>query len=747
MSIRQFFIPRVCINNARVYLLGLICGLVFELAWADQQWTEVVVLANSSATQPSVATWANNVYVVWSDDRLKSNEIFFRQSADGGEHWTIDQRVTQTIADSIEPDIDLDRRNLYLVWQEEETIKFALYDGMIWKHQTILSTNGRRPRIAATKIFSNNFIYVVWQQASSPESVQSFDNQAKITISDDQGKTWRKVESLTTQWESVEPDVAAGFQSAIVVWRDHREVTGQIYAQQYFGLIGSSNWRLSSPGHSRRPMVDMSDRREWRAGKPIVTVTWESRRQSLDPSDIWVAQNFDPNKPSTYQIYQVTNNSAESISPKVALADDQTWLFWRDGRSGNWELYFSEYDLQWSTNNPFLPSDRLRFENSPVWPAVSSYRYEVHLVWVESIRQGPNRLLYRRRDTESPERPYRPNHVDLDAPPGFDNDQNLIFVWEKTSGSTNYQVWISINQSEFEKVGQTDQLRFSYPPPINNTSYRLQIQAVDSVGNKSPFSLPSKPVYVDYHPPKLELHTPIPISLNTKNADQIPVIISPKVMVTATCLDDNLISCQLRLGVGRLPILSDNWQNLGPPIRTPFQRERIYVWDTKGLDGIYTLSLIAADSVQNQTAIQSLVIIDNQQPLSISGGSGHRLTSNRVDVSDYTPAWSPDGSFIAFSSNAGGSVDIWILELSSDKRTRLTQDQWIDLHPSWHPNGEKITFQSKRPQTNSNQLDWEIWSINTNGTGLRRQLDRPAQTASWSPKGDQLDVAIQHINY
>ena len=739
----QLSIISGCTNNKN-RLLELIFLFVSSVVWSDQPWTEILELTDLSATQPAIKAWENDVYIVWSDDRLASKEIFFRHSTNAGENWSIDQRVTRTSADSVEPDIELDNRYLYLVWQEDQAIKFALYDGEIWKNQSTLSTSGRRPRISATKTSPNNFIYVVWEQIPTPNSDPLVGIQAKISISDDKGNTWRKPRPLTGQWQSAEPDVAAGFQTSTVVWRDHREATGQIYAQQYQGLVGSTHWRLSSSGHARRPMVVMSNYQQHRFGEAFISVAWESRLQPLDPADIWVAQNFDSRQPNIYQIEQITNNSAESISPQISLSSDRTWLFWRDGRSGDWQLYFSDYDFKWSANKSFLPSNRFGPEISPAWIAVSAYKHELQLVWLESKFETSNHLFYQRIDKTPPQKPSRPIHVDLDAPSGFDNDQNLTFIWDKVAESIMYHIWVSIDQAKFEEISQIDLPRYDYQPLVNNKSYRIQIQAADSVGNRSQFSPPSEPIYVDYHPPKLQLHTPTSISANNTKDDQIPVIVSQKVVVTATCLDDNLVNFQLRLGNGRLPSLSDNWKNLGPPIRTSFEREQIYVWDTTGLDGIYTLSLTAVDAIQNQTKIQSLVIIDNHQPLPISGGLDYQVISNQTDVSDYTPAWSPDGKFIAFSSNAAGSVDIWILALDSGQRSRLTKDQWIDLYPSWHPNGEVVTFQSKRPQPDSTQLDWEIWSVNINGSGLHRQLDRPARTASWSPTGDQLAVTITH---
>ncbi|HET6528308.1 MAG TPA: hypothetical protein VFG39_06120 [Balneolaceae bacterium] len=60
------------------------------------------------------------------------------------------------------------------------------------------------------------------------------------------------------------------------------------------------------------------------------------------------------------------------------------------------------------------------------------------------------------------------------------------------------------------------------------------------------------------------------------------------------------------------------------------------------------------------------------------------------------PAWSPDGSRIAFSGGSGGYSDIYIYNLETDSLTNITQDRYSDLQPTWSPNGAKIAFASDR---------------------------------------------------
>ncbi|HEY3766335.1 MAG TPA: IPT/TIG domain-containing protein, partial [Gaiellales bacterium] len=56
------------------------------------------------------------------------------------------------------------------------------------------------------------------------------------------------------------------------------------------------------------------------------------------------------------------------------------------------------------------------------------------------------------------------------------------------------------------------------------------------------------------------------------------------------------------------------------------------------------------------------------------------------------PAWSPDGSSIAFASNRDGSFDIFILTLSNGHIRRLTTDSAAEFQPAWSPDGRRILF-------------------------------------------------------
>ncbi len=70
----------------------------------------------------------------------------------------------------------------------------------------------------------------------------------------------------------------------------------------------------------------------------------------------------------------------------------------------------------------------------------------------------------------------------------------------------------------------------------------------------------------------------------------------------------------------------------------------------------------------------------------------------------FNPTWSPDGHSIAFSGLIGGLTDLFVVDLDTGNRRRLTHDAWADLHPAWSPDGRRIAFTTDRYSANLKEL-------------------------------------------
>jgi Tol biopolymer transport system component len=116
-----------------------------------------------------------------------------------------------------------------------------------------------------------------------------------------------------------------------------------------------------------------------------------------------------------------------------------------------------------------------------------------------------------------------------------------------------------------------------------------------------------------------------------------------------------------------------------------------------------------------------------------SNGAG--LTRLTTDAAyDHGPAWSPDGTKIAFWSDRNGNDEIYVMNQDGSGVTRLTNDTSVDFRPRWSPDGTKIVFVNRR---NGN---FEIYVMNADGSSPLRLTNDPATDAdpAWSPDGSKI---------
>ena len=126
---------------------------------------------------------------------------------------------------------------------------------------------------------------------------------------------------------------------------------------------------------------------------------------------------------------------------------------------------------------------------------------------------------------------------------------------------------------------------------------------------------------------------------------------------------------------------------------------------------------------------------------------GTDLTRLPIDVWFEYPSFSPDGARVAFMGHAGADYDIYVADVATGATTRLTDAPGSDGWPAWSPDGTTIAFASERDdcaRAPEAQDCWrsgepgehhDIWLMNPDGSDQRRVTPEVGQFVAWSPDG------------
>ena len=113
-----------------------------------------------------------------------------------------------------------------------------------------------------------------------------------------------------------------------------------------------------------------------------------------------------------------------------------------------------------------------------------------------------------------------------------------------------------------------------------------------------------------------------------------------------------------------------------------------------------------------------------------------RLTSTPALESN--PHISPDGKWVAFTSNRSGSSDIYMVSIKGGQAKRLTWHTSSDLARGWTTNGKHVLFASNRDTAPSSFN--RLYTVSTDGGPATKLFEQWATSGSFAPNGKQIVI-------
>ncbi|MCX7785306.1 MAG: T9SS type A sorting domain-containing protein [candidate division WOR-3 bacterium] len=366
-----------CLNNTWCITAN---GDTVHVVWSDRRdgnleiyykrsinsgtdWEQDTRLTNNSASSgnASVAVAGSYVHCVWLDDRDGNSEVYYKRSTNGGGSWGPDTRLTNNSVATYCPSLAVSGSNVHMVCQERWEAHQIYYkrstnNGTTWGPTTRISYIYAFADGPSIAVTGTNLHVAFWDARSGGFGRINYKR------STNNGANWTEDSAITHDRIGAElPSIAVNASNIHLTWNSYRGTAlRNIYYKR--STNGGVNWEdeyslTNYSATSCAPSIAVSGLN--------VHIVWQSNRDG--DYEIYYRQSVDGGITWLPEI-RLTNSLGNSLYPSIAVSGSTVHVVWCDNRDGNYEIYYKRNptaNVSVADNQQMLSADNLLLEVFP----------------------------------------------------------------------------------------------------------------------------------------------------------------------------------------------------------------------------------------------------------------------------------------------------------------------------------------------------------------------------------------------
>jgi hypothetical protein len=276
---------------------------IFPSAGKTYAWTKIRQLPGGTSTSPALASFKNNIYLVWKGEGDDAT-LWWSQSADG-QTWTSQQQISGPETDT-PPSLVGGDDALYLVWKGKGDTGIwwsKNSDGKTWSEQRQIVDFSTSSAPALAFSFSKGVVFMAWRAADSTNSI----HWSKCS----DGKTWMAQQQIPQAATDAAPAMAENLAGVLAVaWKGQGEPS---VWHSTLNNPDTNNWqpqkKIGGIAANDRPALSWLD----------LLLAWKGQ---ADETSIWVGPLLSLGYPgSAAQKYKFVFKSFTCNQPRAGNAD------------------------------------------------------------------------------------------------------------------------------------------------------------------------------------------------------------------------------------------------------------------------------------------------------------------------------------------------------------------------------------------------------------------------------------------